>query len=56
MARNPLWVYNRYNTIIDRAGDPSMEDWEFTEQYNLAALSVFKDCCGNNHMRNQDGD
>ena len=56
MARNPLWVYNRYNTIIDRAGDPSMEDWEFTEQYNISALSVFKDCFGNNHMRNQDGD
>lgn len=56
MARTALWVYNRFVTIIDRAGDPSIEPPEFSEQYNLAALSVFKDCFGNNHMRNQDGD
>ena len=56
MARTSLWVYKRFNTIIDRAGDTSIEDWEFTEQYNLAALSVFKDRFGNDNMRNQDGD
>lgn len=55
MARDAIWVYKRFLTIIDRAGDPSIEDFEFTEQYNLSNLSVFKDRFGNDRLRDQNG-
>lgn len=55
MAREPIWVYNRFLVIIDRAGDPSIEDYEFTEQFNLSNLSVFKDRFGNDRLRDQSG-
>lgn len=55
MARTPIWVYNRFNVLIDRAGDPSITDVEFTEQYNLNALSVFKNRFGNDNLRNENG-
>jgi len=55
MARTALWLYKRFVTQIDRAGDTSIEDWEFTEQYNLAALSVFKNRFGNDNLRDANG-
>lgn len=55
MARTPLWLYNRFNVIVDRAGDPSITDTEFTQGYNLNALSVFKNRFGNDNLRNQQG-
>lgn len=55
MARTALWLYNRFMVITDRAGDPSIEDWEFTQQYNLAALSVFKNRFGNDNLRDANG-
>ena len=56
MARTALWLYNRFCVIIDRAGDPSITDTEFTEQYNVSALSVFKNRFGNDNIRDKDGD
>lgn len=56
MARTPIWLYNRFNVIVDRAGDPSITDTEFTQGYNLNALSVFKNRFGNDYLRNQQGD
>jgi len=56
MARSPIWVYNRFCVLIDRAGDPSIEGFEFTQQYNVAALSVFKHRFGNDYLRGNDGE
>lgn len=51
MSRTALWLYDRFNVIVDRAGDPSITDKEFTQQYNLSALSVFKNRFGNDNFR-----
>lgn len=55
MARTALWVYNRFVNIIDRAGDPSMEDYEFNASFNQNALSVFKHRFGNDNLRDSQG-
>ena len=56
MARTSLWVYKRWTSAyIDRAGDISVTDVEFTELYNSTALAVFKNRFGNDNLRNQDG-
>lgn len=56
MARTALWLYNRFVTAyIDRAGDPSITDNEFTEGYNQNALSVFKHRFGNDNFRDAQG-
>ena len=55
MGRSAIYLYNTFCTIIDRAGDPSMEDYEFTQEFNLAALSVFKHRFGNDNLKDSQG-
>lgn len=49
-------VYKRFiNTLIDKYGDASVEDFEFTELFNRAALSVLSDQFNNKNKRGENG-
>lgn len=43
------------NTLIDKYGDASIEDFEFTETFNRASLSVLSDQFNNKNKRGENG-
>ena len=49
-------TYTRFiNTLIDKYGDASIEDFEFTETFNRASLSVLSDHFNNKNKRGENG-
>lgn len=49
-------VYKRFiNTLIDKFGDASIEDFEFSELFNRGALAVLTDSFNNKNKRGEGG-
>jgi hypothetical protein len=49
-------IYTRFvNTLIDKFGDASIEDFEFTETFNRASLAVLSDQFNNKNKRGENG-
>lgn len=49
-------VYKRFiNTLIDKFGDASIEDFEFTELFNRSAIAVLTDQFNNRNKRVENG-
>ena len=49
-------IYTRFvNTLIDKYGDASIEDFEFTETFNRASLAVLSDQFNNKNKRGENG-
>lgn len=46
-------IYNKWLEIIDKSGDPSWEDYEWTIQFNTATEVLLKDEFNNIHNRQQ---
>lgn len=51
--KNVIEIYNWWLEIIDKAGDPSWEDFEWSSQFNMACVSLLKDEYHNLHNRGE---
>lgn len=49
--KSAIDIYKWWLEIIDKAGDPSWEDFEWSAQFNMACVSVIKDEYHNLHNR-----
>lgn len=51
--KNIVEIYRWWLEIIDKAGDPSWEDFEWSAQFNIATVLVLKDEFHNLHNRGE---
>lgn len=51
--KNIVEIYRWWIEIIDKAGDPSWEDFEWSAQFNMATVSLLKDEFHNIHNRGE---